>query len=81
MKESKAELTDENLFHAVQNLGPKKTKTLQKLVNQNMDIEKLLKEEKNRQLAHSKNPIIQLDKLNINNNIKIQYERSQSSKY
>ena len=46
-----------------------------------MDIEKLLKEEKNRQLAHSKNPIIQLDKLNINNNIKIQYERSQSSKY
>jgi hypothetical protein len=50
-------------------------------VNQNIDIEKLLKEEKNRQLAHSKNPIIQLDKLNINNNIKIQYERSQSSKY
>ncbi len=41
-----------------------------------MDIEKLLKEEQNRQQAHSKNPIIQLDKLNANNNIKIQYERS-----
>lgn len=50
-------------------------------MKQNIDISKFLKEEQNRQSAHSKNPIIQLDKININNNIKIQYERSQSSKY